>query len=52
MESVSFYTRSKIKKDSDIVISVLIRDTAILIRLSTGVAIPGKSSERCPLVPV
>lgn len=40
MASVSFYTRSKIQKDSDIVISVLIRDTTILIRLSTGVAIP------------
>lgn len=40
MASVSFYTRSVIKKDSDIVISVLVRDTNILIRLSTGVSIP------------
>ena len=40
MASVSFYTRSAIKKDSDIVISVLVRDTNILIRLSTGISIP------------
>lgn len=40
MASVSFYTRSIIKKDSDIVISVLVRDTNTLIRLSTGISIP------------
>lgn len=42
MASVSFYTRSIIKKGSDISISVLIRDTSTLIRLSTGITIPSE----------
>lgn len=40
MASVNFYTRSKLEKGSDIVVSVIIRDTELNVRVSTGIKIP------------